>query len=81
VDRIVVIGPPGSGKTRLAATVAHRLGPPHTEMDSLWWEPDWTEAGADVSFRPTRPVPHEDGVVTEVARASFSGAAPRRRAR
>jgi hypothetical protein len=50
-------------------------------MDSLWWEPDWTEAGADVSFRPTRPVPHEDGVVTEVARASFSGAAPRRRAR
>ena len=25
----------------------------------------------DVLFRPTRPVPHEDGHVTEVARASW----------
>src|SRR5580704_15906025 len=25
----------------------------------------------DVKFRPTRPVPHEDGHVTEVARASW----------
>jgi dTDP-4-dehydrorhamnose 3,5-epimerase len=27
----------------------------------------------DVIFRPTRPVPHEDGHVTEVARASWDG--------
>jgi len=32
-----------------------------------------TELVAGVQFRPTRPVPHEDGHVTEVARASWEG--------
>ena len=33
------------------------------------WRADPIEG---LRFRPTRPVPHEDGVVTEVARASWS---------
>src|SRR3954454_14403832 len=33
------------------------------------WRADPIEG---LDFRPTRPVPHEDGVVTEVARASWS---------
>jgi len=33
------------------------------------WRADTIEG---LGFRPTRPVPHEDGVVTEVARASWS---------
>ena len=48
MQRIVVVGPPGSGKTTVANTLATRLGLPHTELDSLWWEPNWTEAGAEV---------------------------------
>lgn len=42
--RIVVIGTSGTGKTTLAAQLARRLGYPHTEMDALHWERNWTEA-------------------------------------
>lgn len=45
VDRVLVVGPPCSGKSTTAADLAHRLDAPHVELDALWWEPNWTEAG------------------------------------
>ena len=48
MQRIVVVGPPGSGKTTVARELARRLDLPHTELDSLWWEPNWVEAGREV---------------------------------
>ena len=42
--RIAVVGVCGSGKTTLAATLAHRLAIPHVELDALHWEPNWTPA-------------------------------------
>src|SRR4051794_31661392 len=47
MQRIVVLGPPCSGKTTTAAAIGARLGIAHTELDALWWEPNWTETGAD----------------------------------
>ena len=41
--RIVVNGPSGSGKTTLARALAERLDLPHTEIDSLFHGPGWTE--------------------------------------
>jgi len=42
----------------------------HSAVDN---EARWRSDPIDgLRFRPTRPVPHEDGVVTEVARASWS---------
>ncbi|NIV33547.1 MAG: AAA family ATPase [Anaerolineae bacterium] len=35
--RIVIVGPPGSGKTALAQELAQQLGWPHVELDALYW--------------------------------------------
>lgn len=56
MERIVVVGPPGSGKTTTARQIARRLGLPHRELDSLWWDPNWTEAGAEKFAERLRPV-------------------------
>lgn len=47
-QRIVVIGTSGTGKTTLAKQIAQRLHIPHTELDALHWEPNWTPAAIDV---------------------------------
>jgi adenylate kinase family enzyme len=60
MDRIVVVGPPGSGKTTTAAAIAKRLGAPHTELDSLWWDPNWTEVGHEEFRARLAPVVAED---------------------
>jgi adenylate kinase family enzyme len=41
-QRIHVVGVSGSGKTRLAAAVADRLGVTHLELDAVFWDADWT---------------------------------------
>lgn len=48
MKRVHVIGTTGSGKTTLAANIAHRLNIPHVELDSLHWEPGWQEAPLNV---------------------------------
>jgi adenylate kinase family enzyme len=60
VDRVVVVGPAGSGKTTLAARVGVACDLPHTELDALWWDPDWTEVGADEFRRRLAPVVARD---------------------
>jgi adenylate kinase family enzyme len=46
--RIVVIGTTGSGKSFLAARLAHALGAAFVELDALHWEPAWTAAAPEV---------------------------------
>jgi adenylate kinase family enzyme len=43
MQRIVVVGDSGSGKSTLAQALGQRLGLPHTELDGLYWGPDWAE--------------------------------------
>jgi adenylate kinase family enzyme len=48
MNRIHIIGSPGSGKTSLAQKVAQRLEIPHVELDDLHWEENWQQAELDV---------------------------------
>jgi len=47
LQRILVVGTTGSGKTTLAGQIAERLGYPHIEQDALNWGPDWTMRPTD----------------------------------
>jgi adenylate kinase family enzyme len=40
--RVVVVGTSCSGKTTFARRLASILGPQHSELDSLYWGPEWT---------------------------------------
>ncbi len=48
MQRIVVVGTSGSGKTTVARRVALKLSIPHVELDALHWEPNWAEVPLEV---------------------------------
>ena len=45
--RIVVVGVTGAGKTTLARHLSELFGVRYVELDSLHWEPNWTQAPLD----------------------------------
>lgn len=52
--RVVVYGPPSTGKTTVAGRIARHIGVPHVELDAVFWLPQWhqkpvEEFRADVS--------------------------------
>ncbi len=65
MDRIVVVGAPGCGKTTTARAISTALDIPHTELDALWWEPNWVEAGADKFVERVRQVLQQDRWVVD----------------
>jgi len=43
MNRVVVVGTSGSGKTTVSSVIAEKLGLRHIELDSIHWAPNWTE--------------------------------------
>ena len=43
MHRIAIIGTTGSGKSTLAKSLSARHDLPHTELDDLYWLPEWRE--------------------------------------
>ncbi len=41
MERVVVIGNSGGGKSMLARHLANRLDLPYVEIDALLWRPGW----------------------------------------
>jgi adenylate kinase family enzyme len=56
VERVIVVGASGSGKTTVARRIGAARDLPHTELDALWWDPNWTETGSDEFRRRLVPV-------------------------
>ena len=48
MQRVVVIGNTGSGKSTFARKLALAIGVPYVESDDLFWEPGWVEVDNDV---------------------------------
>lgn len=48
MQRIVVVGVTGSGKSTLGEQLAQRLHFPFVELDALHWEANWTPAPLDI---------------------------------
>lgn len=51
LERVVVLGCAGAGKTWLATSVARRTGLPVVHLDALFWRPGWTPAPRDEALR------------------------------
>jgi adenylate kinase family enzyme len=47
VQRVLVIGPCGAGKSTLSVELARKLGLPIFHMDQLNWQPGWVESSKD----------------------------------
>jgi adenylate kinase family enzyme len=46
-ERILILGPPGSGKSALAVKLGESLGIPAVHLDRLFWKPGWVETPRD----------------------------------
>jgi adenylate kinase family enzyme len=47
MERIVIVGTRGSGKTTLGQALAERRGCPLLDLDALFWGPEWTPTPRD----------------------------------
>ncbi len=43
MERILIIGCGGAGKSTLARQLGEKLGLPVVHLDKLWWKPGWVE--------------------------------------
>jgi adenylate kinase family enzyme len=51
MQRVVILGPGGAGKTTVAEAIAGRTGLPVVYLDTLFWREGWTPAPADKARR------------------------------
>ena len=47
MKRIVIVGTCGCGKTTLGKQLSQQLGITHTDLDNLYWLPNWTPRPSD----------------------------------
>ncbi|MFK8138784.1 MAG: AAA family ATPase [Bdellovibrionales bacterium] len=65
MNKIIVIGTTGSGKTTLAKEISTKLKLPHIQLDSLFWKPNWEEASDQEFFSKIRDAIRSDQWVVD----------------
>jgi adenylate kinase family enzyme len=48
MERVLVLGPPGAGKSRLARQIAEITGLPLVHLDQHYWRPGWREPAPEI---------------------------------
>jgi adenylate kinase family enzyme len=51
MQRVMIVGQPGSGKSRLAQWLGQRTGLPVVHIDTIHWQPGWVERSYDEKTR------------------------------
>lgn len=78
MQRVLIVGPCGAGKSTLSYAVADRLGLPLFHMDKLSWKPGWIDSTHDELRAALAPVLAQDRWVIE---GNYGGTLPERLAR
>ena len=60
MQRVLIIGPCGAGKSRLALELAAATGLPAYHMDRLHWKPGWVESSRDELIAKLEPILAQD---------------------
>lgn len=60
MQRVVILGPGGAGKSRLAQSLGARRDLPVTHLDTIFWTEGWTAAPLEVSVPTLAAVVAED---------------------
>lgn len=65
MNRIVIIGATGSGKSRLAKTLSEKFGHTVIELDDLYWNPGWKPSSdAEFEQRILHATPNTNWIMT-----------------
>ncbi|MEO1276177.1 MAG: DNA topology modulation protein FlaR [Pseudomonadota bacterium] len=65
MQRISILGGPGSGKTTLAIAMRERLGLPVHHLDKLFWQPGWVESDRAELAERVRAITESDAWIIE----------------
>ena len=78
MKRIMIIGQPGSGKSRLAQALGERTGLPVVHIDKIHWQAGWVERSKEEKTRLCHEVEQQDRWIFE---GGYSPTWPNRLAR
>ena len=60
MQKIIIIGSPGTGKSTLAKSLAHKLKLPLYHLDQLYWRENWQTVSSEEFIQAQQTILHQD---------------------